>query len=165
MSMIEKLIELRIDNFIREFDIILTDFDIHSQINMRKKSWEVLKQKLIKQKYATNEYHLLGCSFVIKNIIWKNIMSCEIINEMQHIYMFHSGVSYRQLVFRHGIPVLNYKILLGGFYNHEFKNNCDILQTKIINYLLLLDIIVTENMIYDLAHILKEYIFDVILIL
>ena len=110
---------------------------------------------------------MFDCTLIIKNIIWKNIISYEIIDDQQHIYMYHNEFRYIHLANRYIEPHLSYDILLGThmYYNHEKKNNFDILQTKIINYMMLVDIIVRENMIYDLVCIFKMYMFDVILVL
>ena len=173
MSLIEKLIEIRFYNFIREFDIIITDFDTYSQINKRKNSWDILKQKLIKSGYATNEYDIIDCYLLIINMLLKNIITNEIIDDHDkwHTFMPYNGYSTITLALPSFTPYLSYKAVLGKSnikynpYYPEHWENCTILQTKIINYIMLLDILVTENMIYDLAHILKAYIFDVILVL
>ena len=167
MSLIKKFVEIRLYNFLREFDIILAHFDFYSRSDMRKNSWEILKQKLIKQNYATNENDLVDCRVVIKNIIWKNIMSYEIIDDRCHIYMYYNRYFYAWQVFSCNNPYLNYELLVNKDmeYTDELKNNCFILQTKIINYMMLLDILVTENMIYDLVPMFKAYIFNVILVL
>lgn len=167
MSLIEKLIEIRFDIFIREFDITITDFDIHSNFIKRKNSWDTLKQKFIKCGYVTNENNAVDCYYIIKNIMWKNIMAFDVMGDQCCIYMYHNTLSTKYVNFTKIIPCFSCETLLGrhNYFIHEQKNNCDILQTKIINYIMLLDILVTEHMISDLVRIFKEYIVDVILIL
>ena len=172
MSLIEKFVEIRLDNFIQQFDINIDNFSIHSFLDIRKNSWEILKRKLINHRYGSNEYDLIDCRLVIKNIIWKNIMFFEIIGELEHVRMYH--IKYRDVkdVNRTSSPYLTYHFLLNKFllnkttnYIYAQKNNCCILQAKIINYIMLVDILITENMIEDLIPMFKAYIFDVILVL
>ena len=165
MSLIEKLVALRIAKIMREFDIIMTDYGIYSPLEMRKIKWLAIKRKIFRQKYVNDCDMLIYYLDIknIKNIIWKNIMSYDIINKHYHIYMYHTAFSHIKPVFRSADD----DILNGGHnsYNREKKNNCEILQTKIINYMMLIDILVRDNMICDLSPIFKAHIFDVILIL
>ena len=164
MSLIEKLVKIRFDNFILEFDISISDLTIYN-INIRKNNWDIVKQKLIKRGYVTKEVDAFDCYLVIKNIIWKNITSYEIIDNQWHIYMYHNAFTYINQIYHCLTPVLSYKIALGihSSYYLKQKNNCDILQTKIINYIMVLDTLVTQHMISDLVNMIKMYIFDVML--
>ena len=51
------------------------------------------------------------------------------------------------------------------YINPTLTDNCIVLQTKIINYMILVDILVAEHMISDLIYVFKMYIYDVMLIL
>ena len=163
------MLEIRFDNFIKEFDIDINRFSVYSTDNIRKMAWVLLKQKLLICKYITVEYNTLECIVAIKNIIWKNIMNHEIIDQSWHVYMYHNKFQHIQL--QTLAPTsdfyLSYYILLNRHwhYNPRINDNCCKLQTKIINYIILVDIVVTENIIYDLAPIIRAYIFDVMLIL
>ena len=166
MNMIELFVKIRLDNFIRQFDINIKDFGADILLNIRINNWKILKEKLIQHRYASNKYDLCDCFRVIKNIIWKNIMFYEIIDNQCHIYMYHNKYNDICGVFLSKSPHLSYDILLNknNYYSDKLKDNCYILQTKIINYMMLLDILVTENMIEDLIPMFKAYIFDVILV-
>ena len=164
MSLIEKLVKIRFVNFILKFDITITDFQSYD-INMRKNNWDILKQKLIKCGYVAEEVDAFDCYLVIKNIIWKNIMTHEIIDDQWHIYMYHNGFSDINPINQCLSPYLSYETVFGAYssYIREQKNNCDILQTKIINYMMVLDTVVMQHVISDLVDMIKIYMFDVML--
>ena len=63
------------------------------------------------------------------------------------------------------IGCLSYNILLNkhDYFYPETKDNCTKLETKIINYMMLLDTLITQHMISDLVPIFKQFNFDVIL--
>ena len=81
-------------------------------------------------------------------------------------YMYHNNFQNILFVYSCACPYLSYDGLLNKTWDYYFmlKNNCIKLQTKIINYMMLLDTLVTQHMISDLVPIFKEFIFDVILI-
>ena len=170
MALIEKLVERRLDNFIKEFDIDMNCFSVTSTNNTIKINWHKLTQKLIEYGHVTNHSHTFNCYYVIKNIVWKNILFYDITNEKIHLNMYHNNYQIITPIFRyhmHTYPFLSREDILNR--NRDFYSmlidNCTKLQTKIINYIMLLDILVTEYMINDLAYIFKMYIFDVMLIL
>ena len=166
--MIKKLVELRIDTFIKEFDIDINSFDLYSMYNTRKVKWEQIKQKFIKCNFLTNKCYAYDCYLVINNIIWKNIMGHDIIDNKMYIRMYHNNFQSMPFVcyiFHEYYPILSYdRLLYKKVYRYpELKDNCFVLETKIINYIMLLDILVTEYMISDLIYTLKMYIFNVML--
>ena len=169
MSLIEKLVEIRLRIFMKEFDININSFGFYSLDSTRKILWEKLKQKFIKYNLVTNNHNAFDCYLVINNIIWKNIMAHQIIDNKIYIYMYHNFQNVSEIYHNkyEYNPVLLYDILLyKKFYEYpEQKNNCIILQTKIINYFMLLDALVTKYMISDLKNMFKRYIYDVILVL
>ena len=167
MTMIEKLVELRIDTFIKEFDININYFDFNAIGDIKKVSWEQLKQKFIKCNLVSNNSDVFDCYCVIKNIIWKNIITYNIIDNKLYMYMNHYNFRAVRESNYLTIGCLSYNILLNkhDYFYPESKYNCTKLETKIINYMMLLDTLVTQYMISDLVYMFKMYIFDVILIL
>ena len=156
MSLIERLAKLRYDNFINEFDI-----------DISKVNWQLLKQKFIKHKLMTKHCGDLYCSLLIYNIIWKNIIVYQIRNEKCHIHMYYNNYQCTMPLSRVFCPSFPHGILIDKYWiiYPMLKENCTILQTKIINYMMLVDIIVAEHMISDLAYLLKICICDIILLL
>ena len=159
MSLIEKLVEIRLVNFIKEHDIDVNCYG-------RKISWNLLKQKFIKDKLVTMIDDEFDCYLVINNIIWKNIMVSNIVDNNWRSHMHHNNFQNVILMCRSTWPYLSYNILLNKHWLHYpmLKDNCTKLETKIINYMMLIDIIITEYMISDLVYMFKMYIFDVMLI-
>ena len=96
-------------------------------------------------------------------------MAREIIDNKIYTYMYHNFQNVSHIYHNNYeyYPVLLYdNLLCKKLYEYsELNNNCIILQTKIINYIMLLDALVTEYMISDLANMFKMYIYDVILVL
>ena len=169
MSLIEKLVKIRFDNFIKEFDVDINCFDEYSRSNVRKMAWVPLKQKLLTQQNITINVTTFDCYIVIKNMIWRNIIYTKFIDQLWQIHMYYNNFqeTLRLQILDADITTLSYNMLINKattYYAIQFEN-CVILQTKIINYIMLLDIIVTENIIYDLGSIFKKYIFNVILVL
>ena len=166
MSLIEKLVRLRIDSFQKEFDIDINDFAVTN--NIRKMCWRSLKPKLLTHKYITSEYDLYDCFLAIINIIWRNIMTYKIIDQSRCLYMYHNNFRDTVLLseINTDVPHLCSMVLFNRYTNYPAQwNNCYVLQTKIINYIMLLDILVTENMINDLVLMFKTCMITVVLIL
>ena len=182
MALIEKLVEMRIDTFLKEFDIDISDFSVTNII--RKINWETLKRKFIKYNLVTlslegqagvkaefsapaDNHNAYDCYLVINNIIWKNIMTWLILDNKLYIHMYHNSCQIVRLICYSYYPYLSYDMLLKkNWCDYDIgvlKGNCSKLQTKIINYIMLLDILVTEYMISDLVYMFKMYIYDVML--
>ena len=89
MTLIKKLVEIRLDTFIKEFDIDISIFDYVR--DNRIISWEQVKQKFIKHNLITNNCNSLDCYLVIVNTIWKNIMGNYIDNNKWHVHMYHNN--------------------------------------------------------------------------
>ena len=89
MTLIEKLVEIRLNNFIKEYDIDINCFSTYT--NNRKVSWEQLKQKFIKNNLVADDCDAFDCYLIIKNIVWKNIISYDIINNKWYIYRHHNN--------------------------------------------------------------------------
>ena len=168
MSMIEKFVEVRINNFIKEFDIDINCFGNISAI-VRSLSWEKLRQKFIKHNLVDYYCGSFDCYLAVKNYVWKNIMVYYTTHSEWHVHMYHNNYRHERALklIRGNIPYLSDDIFFGKYQYHypAIQDNCHILQTKIINYIMLLDILVTEHMISDLVYMFKIYIFDVILVL
>ena len=165
MALIEKLVKIRIDTFLKEFDIDISDLALTD--NIRKINWETLKRKFIKYNLVTNNHNAYDCYLVINNIIWKNIMTWLILDNKLYIHMYHNSCQIIKLICYNYYPYLSYDMLLKkNWCDYDIgvlKDNCSKLQTKIINYIMLLDIFVTEYMISDLVYMFKMYIYDVML--
>ena len=164
MALIEKLTKLRFDNFLKEFNIDI-DFNIITKIN-----WYELKQKIIEHGYGTNNYNFYDCFFVIKNIVWKNIVTFDIIDKNLHVNMYHNNYKYISCIYYDFCDSYNSLFChishCKTFYeNFKLKDNCIILQRKIINYIILLDILVTKYLITDLVYSIKNYMFYVMLLI
>ena len=106
------------------------------------------------------------CYYVIKNIIWKNIINYNIIDNKFHVYMLWTKklqINYTTNI----VPFLNRHIILNKniSYTDKSNDNLDMLYSIIINYLLLLEPIILNYLIVDLSYVLKKYMFDVILMI
>ena len=156
---INLLVTYRLNNFIKKFDIEIDKFSYDTLLNNRKAYWLQLKQKLILHKYVTTNSNFRSCFVVILNIIWKNIINYEVSQCFYCYHMIHSG--YMHGKWFSDLPCLYVNTLLNENIKVPLKQNLDILQQTIINYLLLLDQIVTEHMLSDLLHITRIYMFDV----
>ena len=167
VNTINLLVVWRFENFIKKFDIKIKNFSRQVSLRDRKVAWLQLKQKLILHKYVTVDSDILCCYMAIKNIIWKNIINYKATYGVYYTHMIHSG--YKCDTPLYGTPCLYVEALLNASNinsnNINSNNNLDILQQKIINYLLLLDEIIVKYLILDLLHISKMYIFDAWLII
>ena len=65
MSLIERLVEIRLDNFIKEYDIDISCFGETSMYINRKVSWDLLKQKLIKHNVIIDDCNEFDCYLII----------------------------------------------------------------------------------------------------
>ena len=162
MALIVKLAELRFDNFLKEFNIDTDDFNY----NNRKIKWEELKQKFIKYGYVTKHCDFIDCYFVIKSIVWKNIVAYSLVDKKLYVIMYHNNYKYISYINYISYPQLFYDELLckKWYKTLKLKDNCIALQRKIINYITLLDILVSKYMISDLAYPFKNYLFYVMLL-
>ena len=160
---INLLVTHRLNIFIKEFDIELDFFNIYRTSSERKASWLDLKQKLILHKYVTIDSDFISCFVAIQNVVWKNIIQYKAIHSSYYYHhMIHSG--HEDLTPILSVPCFYIATLL----NKNLKasnNNLNILQQKIINYLLLLHQIIVKYLIVDLLSISKIYMFDVWLII
>ena len=163
---LEKLLKWRLNNIIEQFNIDIYNFSLGSPYQKRKNEWNILNQKLVSHGYITlEESNIYGCYYVIKNIVWKNIINYELTQNKCHMHML--WIKYNAIY-----PILSTKgylyhnIILNIDTNNstESKQNLDKLYSTIIDYMLLLNRIIRHNLIIDLANILNMYIFDIILI-
>ena len=165
MTLIEKLVKLRLDNFIREFNLDISWSNFNYLNNTRKIFWDRTKQKFIEHNLVNNHCDPYECYLVIENNIWKGIMANYIIDDKWHVHMYHNNFrDITELCYDY-YPYISYHILLQKklYKNPMLIDNCTKLQSKIIDYIMLIDILVTENMISDLAYMFKMCIYDVML--
>lgn len=90
MALIETLTKLRLDNFMKEFDIETNYFNYTN----RKANWELLKEKFIKHGYVNNNSDIYDCYCVIKNIVWKNIAVYSLVYKKLHVHMCNNNKQY-----------------------------------------------------------------------
>ena len=164
---IEKILEWRLDQLFHKLDFDIKNIALTITVDERNKQWKILNQKLVLNGYISLEKSTsYGCYYVIKNIVWKNIINCVIINDMFHVHMLwnKSWQNCGKLVM---FPYFNRNLIFnkGTPYDHDSKNNLDTLYSIIINYLLLINPIILNHLISDLSNILKKYMFDVMLII
>ena len=130
------MVELRIDTFIKEFDIQISNVDFSLGRNTKKINWETLKQKFIKCNLVINNCTLLDCYLVIKNIVWKNIINYDVTDNKFTIYMYHNNFQDIRILAQNK-SIYPFSILPNNFsyYYSETKDNCIKVQSKIINYI------------------------------
>ena len=118
---------------------------------------------------VTDNCDVFDCYWVIKNIIWKNIVAYIFVDKKLHFNAYHNNFQKILYPTRHlnYSPYLYYDALLNKqlYEISELKDNCIIFQTKIINHMMLLDILVAHNMISDLIYPFKMYMFNVMLLI
>lgn len=162
MALIKKLVKLRLESLIREFDINMENFNIGSA--KTEQNWLALEEKIIPSNYVTIEKNSgRKCILIIHNIIWKNIIKYELIENKWHTHMLHSN--YRSFGYiRTKFLSMNYDYLLKINSDKDTYNyNNNKLQNLIINYLMLINPIILKYLIIDLSNIIKMYMFDVII--
>ena len=166
MALIEKLTKLRFDNFLKEFNIDIDDFN-HNNTRVK---WEQLKRKFIGSGYISECCNFIDCFFVIKNIVWKNLITYSFVDKKLHIIMHFNDYKYISSINNNLCDYnvgLSYDIFRCDrwYESYELKDNCIALQKKIINYIILLDILVAKYLICDLVYPIKNYMFYVMLLI
>lgn len=166
MSLIQRLVEWRLDKFLIEFDINIEDFNFMLKDKVRLQSWKKLQQRMVNYNTGKCSY---TCYFVILNIIWKNIIKFDyydLDNEHRfHIHMLYTNYRDRVLNKKKSIASLNRKFLLcKKIYALESNENSDIIQKRIINYIFLIDQFSTEKLILDLVKKIKMCMLDIMLL-
>ena len=160
---IRLLVEWRFDNFVKEFN--MSGFMASSE-NFFIDNGDALKQKLTVFGYTIdiNEDSTVinSCYCFIKNIIWKNIINYENILDMIHVTMIHINYKDKYITKKYRI---NKNILLNQSRHFSTDNYISKMHNIIINYILLINDIVTSNLILDLLSINKQYMFDAMLII
>ena len=162
---IRLLVEWRFDNFVKEFN--MSGFMASPEIFFIDNGY-ALKQKLTVFGYTIDinedSTGINSCYCFIKNIIWKNIINYENILDMIHVTMIHTNYKVKYITKKYR---LNKDILLNQSRHCAYStdNNISKMHNIIINYILLINDIVTSNLILDLLSISKQYMFDAMLII
>ena len=164
---LEKLLRWRFYNIIEKLDINMDNFDYSALYQVRKNALKILNQKLISCGYVTlEESKLYGCYYIIKNIIWKNIISYELTQTKCYVHMlWNKNKTKHDRCGKYGYIVTNLIFNIDTYNSYESSKNLKILYATIIQYLLLLNKIISRYLLNDLTTILNMYIFDVILII
>lgn len=172
MNPIEYLLDWRLDSFLKKYNVRLEDFSTSKDISVRKLLFKnIAKQLLPKKSYSDSErkkYINYGY-WLIKNVIWKNITTytlrpfdnseeCEICitriySNQQEIFVSINWNSFDRN-----------SILNRSYCNTFSKDNLDKLWYLIINHFMLIDTIIIEHALSDLTNIVKELIYNMILI-
>ena len=169
MNPIEILVKWRIDNLERELNI---DINKIGGFIDKISEWKKIGTNLVFFKYITsNKSEDIWYYYaVMKNIIWKNIINYEIKYYTQYqIKCLYSHMLYNNYKKTMRIPndifYLPYESLLNKNDDLSLlQNNLHIMQLRIIKYLALINKIVTDKLILDLANTIKWYMLDLILI-
>ena len=172
MNLIRILVEYRLDNFIKEYDIEIDDFYYPSRDFINNKKWVILKQKMISHnhKYINNVNDELFCYVTIKNIIWKNIINHEIRQTSVYKVIFNSflyNYYHYESMTMFGISI-NRNLLLNKsskIIDTKLEDNLNKLQTLVINHIMFIDFIVKKFLISDLLNITKMYMFEALIII
>lgn len=162
MNPIYMLVEHRLNNFLIGLDT--NNFSIS-----KPEKCLALKLKLISRGYnvGTSVDNLEMCFCAIKQIIWKNIITYEFVpcqpKNKLYFHMLHNGYKSSYTLM---IEIIVCDTLLGKYELIEkINDNMKIMATTIINYMLLLDDIIMNNLIRDLLCVIKQYMFDAMLII
>ena len=177
MNYIEILVKWRFDNLEKELNInfnsLLYIDKIHERAQQKKIQKNLLLLKYITSKRTKDQWYYYSEDVwyyvVIKNIIWKNIINYEIKydayfnNTYLHSHMLYNNFTIKESIITNSM-FLHYKLLLNHIGQSTMsQNNLDIMQSKIITYLILIDQIITRNLIVDLVVRIQWYMFDLIL--
>ena len=164
---LEKILERRFDTLFQKLDFDVNNIILNTSIADSNKQWIILNQKLVLHGYVTSEESMInGCYYVIKNIIWKDIINYIIQDNIVHIHMIWTKniQNYEKTIM---FPYFNRGLILNKStkYSGKSMDNLNMLYSIIINYLLLLNPIVLNHLISDLSNVLKKYMFDVMLVI
>ena len=159
---LEKLLRWQFYNIIEKLDINMDNFDYSALYKVRKNALKILNQKLISCGYVTlEESKLYGCYNIIKNII-----SYELTQTKCYVHMlWNKNKTKHDTCGKYGYIVTNLIFNIDTYNSNESSQNLKILYSTIIQYLLLLNKIISRYLLNDLTNILNMYIFDVILII
>lgn len=171
MHPIIKIIKWRFYNFIREFGVDIKTFNFKAydnyqqDYNHRLKNWNILKQKLIIRGYATEKHNARSCYFIIKNIIWKNIINYKI-NTYHYLHIPYNSYYFENFACEN--PFFNKRTIVNKYPDIGsiiINDNLKKIQSVLNNYLLLVEQIIIKYLITDLYDIAKIYMFDAIFII
>ena len=161
MALIKKLVEWRLESLIREFDINMKNFSMSAP--MREQNWSLLGEKIIPRDYITSEKNIGRiCILIIHNIIWKNIVTYKFEGNEWHSHMLHINYTSNYTFVTYNVSMTRDYLLKNYIASRSYENN-EKLENIIINYLMLINPIITEFLIVDLSNIIKMYMFDAIL--
>lgn len=160
MSLIEKLVEWRLDNFMNEMGIVL----VKNKYTLTKINIQEIRTKLILSGYMKNASDSYYCA--IKNIIWKNILNCNIVSYSGcfhdvDVHMLYNNYHEKYLNIDFN-PIVRSQLL--GI-SKTSKDNMDQLEKTIIHYLMLCNSIIEKYIISDLTTLANNYMYDVLLII
>ena len=162
---LEKLLEWRLAIIIERFGININNFAYDVPYKIRKNKWQILNQKLASCGYFTSQ-ESNTCYYAIKNIVWKNIINYELTQSKCHVHMlWNKNKTEHDRCKKYGYIYTNLILNIGTYNECESRQNLNILYSTIIDYLLLLNEIISHNLIHDLTNILNMYMFDVILVI
>ena len=177
MNPIINIVKWRLSNLETELSVTLDKLRDDSL-----DAWEKIQMQLVLRKYinALNDYftdmnadldciNLWNSFIIINNIIWKNILKYEMRDVNIYIYMLYNNYENNYFV-KYIIPDITHATLLCESppispinLSINVHNNLDIMTSVIINYFMIIDNI-SDNLILDLAYMIKWYVFDIILI-
>ena len=164
MALIMKLVEWRLESLIKEFDINMDNFSIGTQ--MREHKWLQLGEKIIPRDYVTTEKNIGRiCILIIHNIIWKNIIKYDLIVNQWHSHMLYIDYKTCYALTTRNLYMTHTFLLKRMILPNMVRKNNQKIQNIIINYLMLIDPIITEFLIVDLSKIIKMYMLDAIIII
>lgn len=131
--------------------------------------WRMIQKQLILRNYIidTCTDNFWNCFVLIKNIIWHSIINYKISDGKFIVSMPYVNYSDSLLmIFNNFNPHINHVSLLNQSSSLKTitKNNLDQLLVIIINYIILIDHIVTDHLIHDLFDIIKWHMFNAMLI-
>ena len=170
MNPIKYLLDWRLDNFLKEYDIELEDFNKSKHILTRKQSFKHITNQLLPCTSYTSGERIIFFNYavcLIKKIIWKNIINyilkANFIFCNSELWVTYIYTNHQQIYVPIRWEYMDRDMILNK-YNIESAYNLDKLWVLIISRFMLIDIIIIEHAIFDISNIIKELIYNIILI-
>lgn len=172
MDLIMNLLRWRLDNFLAELGIDIT--------NSKHILWPIIRDKLFTHRYVsiyTQKNRNIDYFLLIKNIIWKGIVVYEATlgyySYKLYTYMLHKNVKQINTktnetypYISYDLPYISYDLILNPHIIPASDNieNIDIMINLIITKFILSDIIITRCSVPDISIEIKKNIYYLMLV-
>ena len=167
MNSIKYLLDWRLDNFLKEYNIDLDDFDQSKDLDLRLQAFKNIAKQLVPRTSCNDierkKYINYGL-WLIKSAIWKNITSytftVDTNSDKCNLYITRIYSNHRETFVPNNSTFMDRNMLLNkcNFFSNDNLNK---LWYLIISYFMLIDAIIILS---DLSNVVKELIYNIMLI-